>query len=88
MDTVLLAKRMTEILGRPFTSARMLDRGAYAAVYQLIEPISSSSAHGLGPVVVRVSSRPAYNDVAIDQERQKILHFVGTLNYIQGEIFI
>ncbi|PVG01420.1 hypothetical protein CPB86DRAFT_823681 [Serendipita vermifera] len=84
VDTILLAKRMTEILGRPFTSARMLDRGAYAAVYHLIEPVSSSSAHGLGPVVVRVSSRPAYNDVAIDQERQKILHFVGTLNYIQG----
>ena len=96
VDTVHLASRMTEILGRLFVSARIVDRGAYASVYQLIEHssgLSSSttaasdaiSSARRSAVIVRVSSRPVYNDVAIDEERRKIRIYVGTLTLIHGE---
>ena len=86
MDTVLLAQRMTQVLHRPFIDARIVDRGAYASVYQLVEDISTILAPSRAPtpVIIRVSSRPVYNDVAIDQERQKIITYVATLNLIHG----
>jgi hypothetical protein len=92
VDGVLLAKRMTEILDRPFTSAKIIDRGTYATVYQLIDASNSSASssslrRGIQPVVVRISSRPVYNDVAIDQEKQKILTFVATLDEIKGNFY-
>ena len=85
VDTVQLAQRMTHVLRRPFIDARIVDRGAYASVYQLIEGFSAILAPSPPPppVVIRISSRPAYNDVAIDQERQKIAIYVATLNFIR-----
>lgn len=86
VDTVQLAERMSELLDRPFIGARIVDRGAYAAVYQLMEGgCSSKSARPEPAVVVRVSSRPVYHDVAIDEERQKIRTYVATLNVIHGK---
>lgn len=86
MDTVLLAQKMTQVLRRPFSDARIVDRGAYASVYQLIDDISAKfpPSRALTPVLIRVSSRPVYNDVAIDQERQKITTYVATLNLIHA----
>jgi heat shock protein HspQ len=77
---------MTQILRRPFTDARIVDRGAYASVYQLIDDIYAKfpPSRALTPVLIRVSTRPVYNDVAIDQERQKITTYVATLNLIHG----
>lgn len=83
VDPIRLAAVMGTTLSRNFVSAKVLDRGAYAAVYHLIESPSTSSKHSQ-PVVVRVSCRPAYNDVALQQERQKILGFVATLDSING----
>lgn len=93
VDTVLLARRMSKILDRRFVSARIVDRGAYASVYQLIEHSSASSPSTTAAsdtisgarrsaVIVRISSRPVYNDVAIDEERKKIRVYVGTLTLI------
>ena len=84
MDTVQLAKKMTQVLERPFIDAKIVDRGAYASVYQLIDNYSaiSTTSNAPPPVLIRVSSRPVYNDVAIDQERHKITTFVATLNLI------
>lgn len=83
VDAVRLAKRMSEILNRPFIAARLVDRGGYATVYQLIESQESSKS-GQPAIVIRVSSRPVYHDVAIDEERQKIKTYVATLSAIHG----
>ncbi|KAG8831931.1 hypothetical protein FRC17_002336 [Serendipita sp. 399] len=92
VDAVLLAQHLSRVLSREFVSARMVDRGSYATVYQLIEApspsaststASSSQKGSLPAVIVRVSSRPVYNDVAIDEERLKIRTFVATLNLIR-----
>ncbi|KAG8756786.1 hypothetical protein FRC14_002656 [Serendipita sp. 396] len=91
VDVVQLAQHLSRILSRAFVSARMIDRGSYATVYQLIDaPLSSASTstdtgsqkRNLPAVIVRVSSRPVYNDVAIDEERLKIRTFVATMNLI------
>ena len=84
VDAVRLAERMSDILDRQFIAARIVDRGAYATVYQLMEESSSSKSTGPG-LVVRVSTRPVYHDVAIDEERQKIKTYVATLNVIHGK---
>lgn len=87
VDSVQLAEKMTQVLQRPFIDARIVDRGAYASVYQLIDDFSTllGTSNALPPVLIRVSSRPVYNDVAIDQERHKITTFVATLNLIHGQ---
>ena len=84
VNAVRLAERMSKILDRQFIAARIVDRGAYATVYQLIEE-SSSSKSARPDLVVRVSTRPVYHDVAIDEERQKIKTYVATLNVIHGK---
>lgn len=93
MDISRLAQRMSEILGHPFISAKILDRGAYATVYQLIEPVSASASSSEGAsqrpaTLVRISSRPVYHDVAIGEERDKIRVYVATVNAIQGECIL
>jgi hypothetical protein len=84
VDPQQLAQRMSEILNRSFMTAKMIDRGAYACVYQLIDEHACSKIEQ-SAIVVRVSCRPVYHDVAIDEERQKIKTYVATLNVIHGE---
>lgn len=81
VDPVHLAQLVSERLQRNFTSASILERGCFASVYRLIE---ASSTTMLPPVVVRVSTRPAYNDVARAEEKEKILAFVGVLELLSS----